>query len=376
MKNITVTLSGGDRENEAPDAWRSAASITDHYVLVDTGASAQKAIEIARQMPEVRDRCTVVKFPGEYGSESCAEGRTFGLVQAGETAARLWPGEECWALMLDTDEVAEIVEGLDVCESLSGLKQSVALTWMTGRHYPKERFFRLPIKGHYVGRVHEHFERDDDSGVALFEGITFSEKPKTKEQDDAIHRRVIAICQEEIAKNPSDSRSRMYLGMSLSHFGDHDAAKLSFLAAFRRAKSDDERGWLAFKTACECHDLEQWADAVSIASEGMRYAPNHPELPWVCAFAEWRSGNIPRALAWADMAIAIGDSSPLARAKPIRAFGQYPPAHREGPWQIRAACFQRVQSDNDLLRQELVRAVRMIDLLTGKPQNEEVKDAG
>lgn len=359
MKLIALTLSGGNREKDAPDAWRSVADYVDHYLLVDTGESAQKAISIALQMPEVRDRCSVVTFPGEYGAESCADGRNFALLQAGAVADAFWPGQSCFAMMLDTDETIEIDPSLNLKETLAEVDSTVALTWMEGFAYPKERFFKLPTIGAYKGRVHEYYVDDNRNSWSILGGIVVHEKSKSKEETDAVMRRVRDVCLQEVVQDRNNQRAWMYLGNACAHFGEYPLAKHAFLESYRCSSNDDQRGWLAFKVAAVCHVLKDWDEAVRIASDGMRYAPYHPELPWACAFAEWSRGNVVRAAAWADQAIVLGAYSPLTRANPVRAYARFPSAAREGPWEIRCACFQSM-TGNDMIGVEVQKAYDMI----------------
>lgn len=363
LKLIVVTLSGGNRESDAPNAWRSVAGIVDHYHLIDTGESAQEAIRVALEMPEVRDRCSVSKFPGEYGPESCAEGRTFSLRQASELATERWPGEVAWALMLDTDETLAVEPDLDLRGILSGLNTSVALTWMEDFGYPKERFFRLPVTGSYTGRVHECYTDSGRDAWAMIGGVVVREKPKTPAETDAIMARVRKVCLEQVIENKDNQRAWMYLGNALCHFGDYPLAKYAFQESFRCSASDDQRGWMAFKVAAVCHELKDWDGAIQIATDGMRYAPHHPELPWACAYAEWSRDNIVRASAWADLAIMLGAYSPLTRSNPVRAYARFPSAAKEGPWQIRCACFQRM-GDSVEVQAEVRKAFEMVQRAT------------
>lgn len=323
---LAVTLSGGDRENEAPDAWRSVASFVDWYLLIDTGESAQKALAIAQELPETKGRNTIVKFPEVFSSESTASARNYGLAQAAAIGYD-------WALVLDTDERIMLHNGADVREALAGLENSVVMTRIHGGGYPKERFFRLPAKGRYSNRVHETYA--DGQPWAMLENVTFSEVPKTPEQMNALQLTVQRICLEEVKKDHRDSRSWMYLGNTYCHFKDFERALGAFKRGAKCARSDDEQGWLFFRAASMCHELERWEEAIELATEGMRTAAYQPELPWAAAFAEYKQKHWMLAGAWADMAIAIGETAPLLHARPIRAFCQFPIAQYEGPWQIR-----------------------------------------
>lgn len=369
MKNIIVTLSGGNREADAPNAWRSVAKLADWYLLVDTGESAQKAIQAALEMPEVRDRCSVFRFRGEYGPESCAEGRTFALQQASGLAAEKWPGELVWALMLDTDETLEVDNGLDLRSVLSGVTTSVALTWMDEFGYPKERFFRLPVTGSYTGRIHECYVDVNREAWAMIGGVVVREKAKTPAETDAVMTRVRKVCLEQVIENKDNQRAWMYLGNALCHFGDYPLAKYAFQESFRCSPSDDQRGWLAFKVAAVCHELKDWDGAICAALDGMRFAPHHPELPWACAYAEWSRGNVVRASSWADLAIVLGSYSPLTRASPIRAYARFPAAANEAPWQIRCACFQAM-GESPEAKEEARKALEIVKKATeGKTGN-------
>src|SRR5687768_8592724 len=152
---ISTTLTGSNREIIA-DALRSVVDWVDWCLVIDTGIS-DDTLEIARAV--VGDKLVVRRFPWR---DDFAAARNFALDAAAETGAS-------WAVMLDTDERIDLNEG-DIRVMLGGTDGSALYVKHVDGTYGKERFFRLPARGHYAGPTHEAFIRDGNR-VEILDGV-------------------------------------------------------------------------------------------------------------------------------------------------------------------------------------------------------------
>jgi len=121
-----------------------------------------------------------------------------------------------WAIMLDTDERIHLIPkkhgARDFRAYLGHTPHDILMVRYQSGEYAKERIFRLPAQGHYVGPTHEAFVTDEGaSRFTLSEMMTFSEIPKTKEQYRAKVERDRDILEDYVVKHPKDPRWWYYL---------------------------------------------------------------------------------------------------------------------------------------------------------------------
>lgn len=357
---ISVTLAGGNREGRIGRALDSVVPFCDAHLLLDTGESAQKAIEVVCSRDDMEGRAHVARYTGE--TFDTAKART----QALHAASSLGYS---WAIMLDTDEQISLRPGFDVREYLFSLVApdvSVVMANVSGGVYPKERFFRLPITGEYPnkkGEFDSHETYVDGKQWGLTQDVFFDEDPKTEEELDTLQNAVAANCIKAINAGENVSRSWMYLGNTQIHFKKWGTALESFKRAAHHSHRPDELGWCWYRAATCAIELGLYDTAIECAVEGMRWCPMFPELPWVAAYVEWRKGDHLRALAWANMTIAIGNTSPLINVKMARVGFQNPVTAFEGGWEIRRNSLaslglgeQAAEADSEVQKAKEVRA--------------------
>ncbi len=325
---VSVTMTGSNREIVG-DALRSVVDWVDWCLLVDTGIT-DDTLEIAREI--AGDMLIVRQFPWQ---DDFAAARNFALAAAAETGAD-------WALVLDSDE--RIARGEVDVRALLGASDSDALhVNHVGGAYGKERFFRLPARGRYVGPTHEAFISDGAHGGTL-SGVLFNELGKSVEDYRRKVERDIAILSRHTAEHPDDPRWFYYLGDSLSGLGRHDEA----IAAFGHCASlngwDEEGAWALYRAA-ECFlKLDRPVDAVESCAAGMAKHSGLAELPWLAAYASWQADRLAQAVYWSRQAIAMGHVAGAGATVPRVGF-RHPPALWEGPFDVLRFALRRLGDD-------------------------------
>jgi tetratricopeptide (TPR) repeat protein len=201
-----------------------------------------------------------------------------------------------------------------------------------GGSYGKERFFRLPARGRYVGPTHEAFIADGARSGTL-PGVVFDELAKSPKDYRRKVERDIAILSRHTAGHPEDPRWFYYLGDSLAGLGRHEEA----VAAFRVCASlngwDEERAWALYRAAECLLKLDRPEEAVEACAVGMGKHAGLAELPWLAAYASWQAGRPAQAIYWARQAIAMGHFAGAGATVPRIGF-RHPPALWEGPYDV------------------------------------------
>ena len=325
---VSTTLTGNSREIIG-DALRSVIDWVDWCLVIDTGVT-DDTLEIAREI--AGDKLTVRTLSWQ---EDFAAARNFALHAAAELGAD-------WAVTLDTDERLVLGE-TDVRTLLASTTADTLHVTQVNGTYGKERFFRLPARGRYVGPTHEAFIRESGESGTL-DGLRFDELGKTHEQYRQKAERDIAILSRHTAEHPEDPRWFYYLGDSLTGLGRHEEA----IAAFRQCGSlngwDEEGAWALYRAA-ECFlKLGRPADAVECCATGMARHAGLAELPWLAAYASWQADRPAQAAYWARQAIAMGNFAGDGATVPRVGF-RHPPALWEGPFDVLRFALRRLGDD-------------------------------
>jgi hypothetical protein len=314
---VSMTLTGNSREIIG-DALRSVVDWVDWVLVVDTGVT-DDTLRIAREV--AGEKLVVRQFPWR---EDFAAARNFALEAAAETGAD-------WAVTLDTDERL-IVGDFDPREALRTAPIDMLHANHVGGSYGKERFFRLPAKGRFVGPTHEAFIREGGPAGVLDE-VRFEELGKSPEQYRHKVERDVAILSRHTAEHPNDPRWFYYLGDSLAGLGRHEEA----IAAWRICASlngwDEEGAWAMYRAAESFLKLERPVDAIEACAVGMAKHAGLAELPWLAAYACWQAGRPAQAVYWATHAVVMGQFAGAAKTVPRIGF-RHPPALWEGPYDV------------------------------------------
>lgn len=324
---ITAALMGGNREAVSQDMLRSAASFTDRFLLVNTGPSADKAVDKA--VAEFGDKCHVHYWHPLEGI-CAAKGRNVCLQKAQELGAT-------WVLNLDTDERFVMREGLPIREMLDKTIADCLLLWDSTGTYRKFKFFRTPIKGTFqvepttTGEpgVHEYFMAMPSAKLQILGGAHFVELPRPPEQAAERMRGIERVSRLQVAENPKSSRSWYYLGETLAYRGAYEEALFALFNCYSTSDWVDERDWCLYKAAWASMGQGRMASAVEYCRLGAKAQPSWPEFPWLAAVACAKCSSWKEAIAFAEEAEALG--SVQRQCQQTRMFFVNQDAWWEGP---------------------------------------------
>lgn len=293
MQLGAVILAGGNRESVISGAIESVSDCVDQFILIDTGNSARLAIETA--LRTAGDRCHVFKNQGDF---DCATARNFGLDCAEKSGCD-------WALILDTDERIKASPGV-IRRMLGEIDCYTVLIDDETERYKKVKFIRLPRAGSWSGIVHEAYVAPWPQAVA--HGITFSEVPKSEQEEKARTAWIENQCRKAITDEPRNARWRYYLGDALAALGRPGDAVIEFLRAAKLSEWAEESAWSIHRAACllgESGDRDALELALAISSD---QDAQIPELPWYASVCAHRLGKHQRAIELAQRAAQLGES--------------------------------------------------------------------
>lgn len=235
-----------------------------------------------------------------------------------------------WAIMLDTDERLiwdeEIIS--DVRAWLGTTDADVIMVPHWSRTYEKERIFRLPARGHYVGPTHEAWITDEGATRITLPSLKFDEIPKSSEQYRAKVERDRDILEEYVVRHPKDPRWWYYLADTYSGLGATDDAIATFATCYRLNGWDEESAWAAYRVASLLAEQCAYAEAIDWCVWGLIRRADFPEFPWLAGWCAYKQTNYQQAIRWERMAIAM-TYTPGGRIG-----FRYPPAHADGPWDV------------------------------------------
>ena len=313
---VSTTLTGNCRKIIG-DALRSVVDWVDWCLVIDTGIT-DDTLAIAREI--AGDKLVVRQFPwrGDF-----AAARNFALAAAHEIGAD-------WAVTLDTDERL-LLKG-DPRPALAASEAPVLRVMHVEGTYGKERFFRLPAAGSYVGPTHEAFVQPSAT-VELLDGVWFDELGKSKASYRRKAERDIAILSAYAAAHPDEPRWFYYLGDAYAGLDRHEEA----IAAFRQCAGlkgwDEEGAWAMYRAAESLLRLGRPIEAVKACAAGMARHAGMAELPWLAAYASWQAGRPEQAVHWARLSATLGQFIGTANGASRTSF-QHPPALWEGPFDV------------------------------------------
>lgn len=238
-------------------------------------------------------------------------------------------GQYDWALMLDTDERIHYTD-MSFLDVLENTDCDMLHVWAADHSYAKPRFFRLPVKGKYVGPTHECWVADQGSKVGTLEGITFSELPKTAEQYKAKAERDRTILEAYTQEHPDDPRWWFYLGDTYSGLGMDSDALMAFSSCYWLNGWDEESAWAAYRVAELYCKIKNYKAALDWCCNGMSRHPGMAELPWLAGFCCFHLGRYQQAIWWETMAEAINATDAYEQRINFR----HEPAHWDGPLDV------------------------------------------
>jgi tetratricopeptide (TPR) repeat protein len=318
MKLIATMGAGGNHEDTVSVTFDCAEKIgVDHYVLIDTGESAQKTIAYARE--RFGDRVTVFKTDQDpYTSCSgmrnqsmrealdCAECFEWIVVHREdehETEREVF--EDCWQLILDADFILD-PGGDDIRAFLEQTTASiVSFNCVTGAEWrTKPLLYRLPADyGTWVRDPHEYFETREHT-VCLPSAI-YDEHPKNGQQWRAWSE---SVRDQLLAKGQLDQRDQWFLADAYDRLGDN--AKAIELYHASSLGTDMDNAANAYWRIARIRERQgDRVAAINACDEGLARCPSYPEFHWLAGTHEYYLGN--RLAAHARALRAIELSEPL-----------------------------------------------------------------
>jgi len=283
---LSTTLTPNS-ESIIGDALRSVLGHVDECMVIDTGIT-DRTLDIARDV--AGDKLIVRNFPW---TGSAADARNFALQCATELGAK-------WALTLDVDERLHL--GPEVSPD-----SDVLLVPHESGSYTKERFIRLPTKGRWIGPCHECFVLPPGATKTTLRNSTFSELPKTPEQNRAKFERVIKSLTKYAREHPHDPRWFYYLGDAYAFLGKDFEAISAFDACSKLQGWNEESAWACYRHALIQFNRAIYSECIEQCAIGLSRHAGFAELAWLAGFAAYHRGDMDQAIYWSKLAIANGE---------------------------------------------------------------------
>lgn len=338
MKLITSCMMGGNREAVSQGMLTSAANITDQFLLLHTGPSAETAVNLAL----ARWPNSLVRYwdPGEAGVD-CAVGRNICLLEAEKAGAD-------WVLNLDTDEILVIPSTVDMRHVLETTQADVLLIRDYSGSYRKTKFFRTPIRGRYVVEPtadrsvgsHEYFMPAPGAVCSAVPGVFFFEHSKPKDVEDRRMAEIERSSRVQVEANPKGSRSWYYLGEALAYRQAYDEALFAFFMCFDVSDWPDEKWWSYYKAAWARMGQGRMASAIEYCRLGGIGQPTWPEFPWLAAVCAAKCGAWEQAVEFALEADDLAEDQ--RRDETNRTFFVNRTAWWEGPSDVLRRCYANI----------------------------------
>ena len=274
MKIVSITLTGNNADLIGA-ALVSVVHWVDACIVIDTGVTDESLI-IASAIAGAK----YVEGKFEWVSDFAAA-RNFGFEVAKEIDAN-------WAIIVDTDERIHL-EVNNIRDAIASLVGDVFLVYNTNRSYYKEKLFRIPTPGKYIGATHEYFNCCSEARTFM-DAIAFSEVPKTAAASAAKFNRDLEILKRLVQEEPTNTRWFFYLGETLKNLGDFKQAIIAYRDCANLNGWDEEAAWACYREA-ECWvALEEWQEVINACAKGLTKHAGIAELAWLAAYASYYAG--------------------------------------------------------------------------------------
>lgn len=322
MKVVATVLVGGGTESILNEALASVNGCVDLILLIDTTLEPR-----AELLTWGNSYFRHAHFPwtGSY-----SDARNFALVEAAKYGD--------WAVTLDTDERLRLRNVQAVHAMLEEAQMegvNVVSLRQSDRSYDKERFFRLPAAGIWLGPTHEHYDRRGQSKGQAPDFMFFDELPSTPEQlkeKAALHRVTLLNYLDDHPNNP---RWWFYLGECCMILEEYDDAITAYHHCAKLNGWDEEGAWACYRAAECSRRLGKLAQALNYCSMGLAIHPGVAELAWLAGIISLEQRGYEKACYWARIAtvhgLFMGDGADIKRVG-----FKYPKALWEGPYEVMA----------------------------------------
>jgi hypothetical protein len=312
MKLIATMGAGGDHEDVVPTTFDCAEKIgVDHYLLIDTGPSAQKTIAYARE--RFGDRVTVVGTDQDpYWS--CSGMRNQSMREAWKLAVEkrfefalgpqdswnLQRNAQLWQLILDADFILD-PNGDDIRAFLEQTSANVvSFNCVPGGEWrQKPLLYRLPVDyGSWIRDPHEYFATNEVA--ACLPHAIYNEQPKTAAQ---AHDWAKSVAEQLLAKGQLDQRDQWFLGDAYDRQGKHTEAIAAFHASSLGPDFDNAAN-ACWRIARIREYLGDRIGSIYACNQGIARC-NYPEFHWLSGIHEYYLGNHVEAHRRALLAIEL-----------------------------------------------------------------------
>jgi tetratricopeptide (TPR) repeat protein len=349
MTTIAATVLAHDCGPMIGDAIASVVDQVDIVIVINTEAGGNPSLRFAREVAGPKYRKAQLTLLGGDGpvardhrvslwrngwNGSFADARNFALRQAQTYHAD-------WALTLDTDERIAWGDLALRATVETNPEYDVYLMWRDDRSYAKERLFRIPTQGRWIGRTHEAFVLAANNHRPALPYATFAERDKTPEQLAAKFARDEAALLKEIAEQPRDARWHYYLGATYHDTGRFEQAAQVWTRVAAMPGWHEQAAWAAYQAAVILNErlhLPQEARRVAAIGVGRMLTP---ELCWYLGFLAFKDDRPTDALLWGEQALAV------ATKGPARIFFRWAPAWAEKPYELLYHANQALGNDGD-----------------------------
>lgn len=315
MKIGATILSGGNNESVILGAADSVATFVDLFICIDTGASAQAAIQLMRD--HYGDRVVVVRSDQDP-YERCSLGRD----QCFREAIRLGCD---WMVMLDTDMRIECSR-VDVRKFLSETTSDVVGVKPNGEWGPKPMLFRMPPTGSWQDDPHEWYNAVPSDMPVLPDAYCW-ETAKSPEKMKARCQYVI----DRMIDMPESPRTFWYLAEAYDGLGLQDKAIETWFSCAAISRAD----WAAhcYWNIAKAHLAAGRIDAmIGACNLGIQVCSGYPEFDWLAGVGYTRKGCYDLAVQRA--AIAIRKAKDAVNGSGGHDSWSYKAAWYDGPYDV------------------------------------------
>lgn len=328
MTTIAATILLGDAGEMVAEAIASVLPQVDFVLGINTVAGRENpTLDLARLAGGHKFRETRLLVPSAMGNMRAGWNGSFAAARNFALRAALSRGAD-WALTIDTDETIAWGD-LDLRATVEANPEyDVYLMWRDDGHYAKERLFRLPTEGRWVGRTHEAFILTENNHRPALPGATFHERDKTPEQlAEKFARDKLALL-AEIKDHPDDPRWQFYQAATYHDTGEYATAAAIWSGVAVMPGWDEQAAWAAYQAAIIYGErLGAAPQARKLAGTGLARMVT-PELCWYLGYLYHRAGEHQQAILMADLALKT------AVVGPARIFFRWMPAWAEKPYEL------------------------------------------
>ena len=318
------TLLCGNNEDIVGDALRSVVDWVDTLLLIDTGITDQ-SINVARKI--VGEKLVVRKY--EWCNDF-SEARNLSLEMASDLGAD-------WALTIDTDERMLF----DDCNGPDDLKAKLdtnpdVKSWLVSTSdnvYSKERFTRVPSKLQWNGRTHEALCGCGPNEQQVFPHCRFWELQKSDEAMQFKLERDLRILLEETDQDPESARWWYYLGQTCRGLSLHRKAIDAYKRCAELSTWKEEAAWACYCAGTSHIALNEFDEALEATVKGMHIQPQSPDIAWQAGFCCFKLNRFRDAIAWEEMAVALGHFRGIG-AGSDRVANRHVPGWYEAPFDV------------------------------------------